>query len=99
MELRQLEALAGIADNGTFSRAADALGTVQSNISHRLARLEAELGTALVDRATGALTESGAVVLERARRILGVTPAARLAKSTRERVASNTSASLERRYG
>lgn len=70
MELRQLEALVGIADNGTFSRAADALGTVQSNISHRVARLEADLGTALVERATGALTESGEVVVERARRIL-----------------------------
>lgn len=70
MEIRQLEALVGIDDHGTFSRAADALGTVQSNISHRVARLEADLGTGLVDRTTGALTESGAVVVERARRIL-----------------------------
>lgn len=70
MEIRQLEALVGIADNGTFSGAADALGTVQSNISHRVARLEADLGTALVDRSTGSLTESGVVVVERARRIL-----------------------------
>jgi DNA-binding transcriptional LysR family regulator len=70
MEIRQLEALVGIADHRTFSNAADALGTVQSNISNRIARLEAELGTTLVDRASGNLTESGAIVVERARRVL-----------------------------
>jgi DNA-binding transcriptional LysR family regulator len=70
MEIRQLEALVSIAEHGTFSRAAEELGTVQSNVSHRVARLEADLGTELVDRATGRLTESGRVVVERARRIL-----------------------------
>lgn len=71
MEIRQLEALVGIAEHGTFSSAAEALGTVQSNISNRIARLESELGSELIDRASGALTESGDVVVERARRILG----------------------------
>ena len=70
MEIRQLEALVGIADHGTFSSAAETLGTVQSNISNRIARLESELGTELVNRATGSLTESGVIVVERARRIL-----------------------------
>jgi LysR family nitrogen assimilation transcriptional regulator len=70
MEIRQLEALVGIADHRTFSGAADVLGTVQSNISTRIARLEGELGTALVNRATGQLTESGEIVVHRARRIL-----------------------------
>jgi DNA-binding transcriptional LysR family regulator len=70
VEIRQLEALVGIADYGTFSAAADVLGTVQSNISSRVARLESELATELVDRSTGALSESGAVVVERARRVL-----------------------------
>lgn len=70
MEIRQLEALVGIADHGTFSSAAEALGTVQSNISNRIARLEHELGSELIDRASGALTESGAIVAERARRVL-----------------------------
>ncbi|MDE3064724.1 MAG: LysR family transcriptional regulator [Acidobacteriota bacterium] len=70
MEIRQLEAVVGINDHGTFSGAAEALGTVQSNISSRVARLEAELGTELIDRATGAPTESGRVVVQRARRIL-----------------------------
>jgi LysR family hydrogen peroxide-inducible transcriptional activator len=70
VEIRQLEALVGIADQGTFSNAAEMLGTVQSNISNRIARLESELGTELVNRATGSLTESGVIVVERARRIL-----------------------------
>jgi len=70
MDLRQLEALVAIADHGTFSRAADALGTVQSNISSRIARLEGELGAELVDRSSGAVSESGGIVVHRARRIL-----------------------------
>jgi len=70
MDVRQLEALVGIADHGSFSSAAEALGTVQSNISNRIARLEAELETELVDRSAGALSESGEIVVERARRIL-----------------------------
>lgn len=70
MEIRQLEALIGIAEHGTFSNAAKSLGTVQSNISNRIARLESELGTELVNRTTGTLTESGVIVVERARRVL-----------------------------
>lgn len=70
MEIRQLEALVAIADHGTFSSAAEALGTVQSNISNRIARLEGELATELVDRSSGTLTESGGVTVERSRRIL-----------------------------
>jgi LysR family hydrogen peroxide-inducible transcriptional activator len=70
MDVRQMQALVAIADHGTFSAAADALGTVQSNISGRIARLEAELDTELVDRASGQLTPSGELVVVRARRIL-----------------------------
>ena len=70
MEIRHLEALVAIGEHHTFSKAAEALGTVQSNISSRIARLESELGAELVERATGHLTESGAIVVERARRIL-----------------------------
>jgi DNA-binding transcriptional LysR family regulator len=70
VEIRQLEALIGIADHGSFSGAAEVLGTVQSNISNRIAHLETELGTELVNRSTGLLTESGDIVVDRARRIL-----------------------------
>jgi LysR family hydrogen peroxide-inducible transcriptional activator len=70
MDLKQLEALVGIADHGSFSLAASALGTVQSNISGRIARLESELDTTLIDRSTGNLTDDGALVVARARRVL-----------------------------
>ena len=71
MDLKQLEALVGIDDHGSFSSAASALGTVQSNISGRIARLEAELGTTLIDRGSGHLTDDGLLVVARARRVLG----------------------------
>ena len=70
MDVRQLAALVAIADHGTFSAAARALFTVQSNVSGHIARLERELGTQLVDRAHGGLTDDGVRVVERARRIL-----------------------------
>ncbi len=70
MELRHLQALVAINDHGTFSAAADHLGTVQSNISAHVARLERELGAPLIDRTNGRLSEQGEVVVARARRIL-----------------------------
>jgi LysR family hydrogen peroxide-inducible transcriptional activator len=76
VELRQLEALIEIEDRGSFSAAAAALGTVQSNVSARIARLERELDTTLVDRGTGRLTEEGNAVAARARRILSEVDAA-----------------------
>ena len=51
MDVRQLSALVAIADHGTFSAAARALFTVQSNVSGHIAKLEKELGVVLVDRA------------------------------------------------
>ncbi len=69
MDLRQLAALLAVADHGTFSAAARSLQTVQSNVSTHVARLERELGVILVDRANGAVTEEGRVVVARARRI------------------------------
>lgn len=71
MDLRQLNALVAVADHGSFSAAADALHTVQSNVSTHVARLERELDTLLVDRNGGTLTEEGVAVVERARRIRG----------------------------
>jgi len=71
MDLRQLSALLAVADHGTFSAAARALHTVQSNVSTHVARLERELGVILVDRANSTITEEGRVVVDRARRIRG----------------------------
>ena len=70
MEIKQLQSLVAISEHGTFSGAAKALQTVQSNIAAHIARLEKELGTVLVDRASGTLTDEGEMVLTRARRIL-----------------------------
>jgi LysR family hydrogen peroxide-inducible transcriptional activator len=71
MDLRQLNALVAIAEHRSFSAAADALATVQSNVSTHIKKLEIELGSVLVDRATGELTEAGALAVERARRVIG----------------------------
>lgn len=69
MDLRQLNALVAVAEHGSFSAAARALHTVQSNVSTHVARLERELGATLIDRASGTLTAEGEVVVARARRI------------------------------
>jgi DNA-binding transcriptional LysR family regulator len=71
MELRHLRALLAVAEHRSFSSAADALGTVQSNVSALVARLERELGRTLVDRSSGALTAEGEVVVARAYRVVG----------------------------
>jgi DNA-binding transcriptional LysR family regulator len=70
VELKHLQALLGIADTGSFSAAATTIGTVQSNVSAHIARLERELDVQLVDRASGRLTDEGDVVVGRARRIM-----------------------------
>lgn len=69
MDLRQLSALVGVAETGSFSAAARAMHTVQSNVSTHIARLERELGATLVDRTSGQLTPEGEVVVRRARHI------------------------------
>jgi DNA-binding transcriptional LysR family regulator len=71
LELRHLDTLIAIDEEGTFTAAADMLRTVQSNVSEQIRQLEAELGVTLLARGrSGATpTESGQVVLNHARRI------------------------------
>ena len=69
MDLKQLHSLLAVAEHGSFSAAARATHTVQSNVSTHIARLEKELGAVLVDRGSGRLTEEGEAALSRARRI------------------------------
>jgi LysR family hydrogen peroxide-inducible transcriptional activator len=69
MDLRQLNHLIAVAEHQSFSAAARALHTVQSNVSTHVAKLEKELGAALIDRHTMEPTAEGRAVLERARRI------------------------------
>ena len=71
MDLRQLEALLAVAEEGSFTNAADRLHTVQSNVSEHVRQLEAELGVQLLVRARRGTvpTEFGVRVIERARAI------------------------------
>ena len=71
MDIRQLEALLAVAEEGSFTAAADRLRTVQSNVSGHVQQLEAELGVQLLVRGRrGAVpTEFGVRVLDRARAI------------------------------
>ncbi len=71
MEFRHLETLVTIDEEGTFTAAASELRTVQSNVSEQVRQLEDELGVTLLARGRGGATatESGRVVIDRARRI------------------------------
>lgn len=69
MDLRQLNAIVAVSEHRSFSAAARALHTVQSNVSTHVARLERELDAILVDRRTGELTAEGEIVVLRALRI------------------------------
>ena len=50
MDIRHLEALLAVAEEGSFTAAADRLHTVQSNVSEQVRQLEAELGVQLLVR-------------------------------------------------
>lgn len=71
MLLRHLETLVAIDEEGSFTAAADALNTVQSNVSDQVRQLERDLGVPLLVRGRRGAepTEFGVVVLERARRV------------------------------
>jgi DNA-binding transcriptional LysR family regulator len=71
MELRHLDTLLAIDEEGSFTAAADALNTVQSNVSEQVRQLEQELGVSLLVRSRrgASPTECGLALLDRARRI------------------------------
>ena len=72
MELKALRAFCGVADCGSFSRAAAALGVAQSVLSRQVSALEVELGARLFYRSgRGAIpTEIGEAVRPRAKSLL-----------------------------
>lgn len=67
-----LEAFVAIADYGSFLRAAQALNLSQAALSHRLRKVEDDLGTALLTRTSRevSLTAVGQGLLPEARRLL-----------------------------
>jgi len=72
LSLKQLETFVSVADLASFKRAAQALNTTQPNISSRIAALESEVGTALMERDAGSvrLTAQGEDLLRHARNVL-----------------------------
>lgn len=74
LDLDAVEAFVRIAELGSFTRAAEAMGTVQAAMSLKLQRLEARLGCRLIDRTPRhvQLSARGAAFLEHARELLAV---------------------------
>jgi len=72
--LAQLRALVAVAQTGSFSRAAAALGVTQSGLSHAVASLEAGLGCLLLTRTRqgATVTPAGDRVVRRALEILAL---------------------------
>ena len=72
MEVRQLEIFRTLADELNFTRTAERVNTVQSNVTTQIRALEDELGTKLFDRLAKSviLTEAGHRFLPYAERAL-----------------------------
>jgi DNA-binding transcriptional LysR family regulator len=72
VDLNAYAVYAKVVELGGFTAAADALGLSKSMVSRQISTLEDELGVRLLNRTTRriALTEAGAVVFERAQRIV-----------------------------
>src|SRR2546423_4756873 len=70
-DVHQLRVFAAVAENLSFSRAAQVLFMTQSGVSHQIQRLEKSVGTRLLDRNARnvSLTRAGRVLLEHARRV------------------------------
>jgi DNA-binding transcriptional LysR family regulator len=79
VELRHLTTFVAVAEEGSFTRAAERLHVVQSAVSAGIRALEAELGAALFDRSTHhvELTDAGHALLPEARRTLAAAATAR----------------------
>ena len=78
MELRHLRYFVAIAEEGSFTRAAERLWVAQPGLSTQIRRLESEVGVQLFERHTRGvdLTDAGELFLERARTALAAADAA-----------------------
>ncbi len=81
MDLNQLEVLAAVAREKSFSRAAEVLERTQPAVSQAIRRLEEEVGETLFDRSSkdGTLTFAGELLLDHAKQMLNLRASANLA--------------------
>ena len=81
MELRQLEYLVAVAEEASFTRAAQRVHISQSGVSAQIRQLEHDLGAVLFDRGgrTATLTEAGKVAVKNAQVMLAAAAALRQA--------------------
>ncbi len=72
--LREMNCILAISQMGSFSKAAESLYISQPALSATVKKLEAELGTQLIDRSTNPvqITEAGKVYLESVQKILTI---------------------------
>jgi DNA-binding transcriptional LysR family regulator len=79
MQLSQLAYFVAVAEEGSFTRAAERAGVAQPSLSQQVKALEADLGAQLVHRTRGnvGLTASGETLLPVARRMLADAETAR----------------------
>ena len=101
MELRQLEYVVAVAEEASFTRAAERVHVAQSGVSAQVRRLERELGQELFDRTARGVrpTAAGAAVLPHARAALAAVQGVRhavdeLAGLVRGRLTVGTISSL-----
>ena len=74
MDINQLEVFVAVAQEKSFSRAAETLHRTQPAVSQAIRRLEVELGEPLFDRSSkdGTLTAAGRVLLDVAQQMLNL---------------------------
>src|SRR6478672_12771281 len=74
MDINQLEVLVSVAQERSFSRAAQALHRTQPAVSQAIRRLEVELGEPLFDRSSkdGTLTAAGKVLFDFAQQMMNL---------------------------
>jgi LysR family hydrogen peroxide-inducible transcriptional activator len=94
MEIHQLRYFVAVAEEGSFSHAAEREHVSQPSLSQQIQKLEAELNQQLFDRLPRSvvLTEAGRCLLEHARRILtGIADARRCVDALQDDVAGRLS--------
>ncbi|QYO65240.1 LysR family transcriptional regulator [Leptolyngbya sp. 7M] len=74
MDLNQLEVFLSVAEEKSFSKAAEVLNRTQPAVSQAIRRLEEEIGETLFDRSSkdGTLTVAGEILIDYARQMLNL---------------------------